>query len=128
MPKLQDLVKATIMNRATLFGAGLFLSGITGTVLSIIKNDMTLCQYSGKATTIGLMLIGVTKLGSHTHETYLKTKEHIQEHKKLDRRFTELNAQLYCDRQGVYIAAKELGYLNDYRKCVKGMWNIIPCF
>lgn len=127
MSKLTNIVKFLAMNRVTLLGYGFFTGGLAGLVIDFVKNDVETAGCSALSMLVGCYLFGITGFGKDTYNAYKDTKEHIQEHEKLDERFVN-HHQVYCSRQGVYMAAKELGYLDDYKKAMKGKQGIIPNF
>ena len=119
MTKLDEIVKGIFMNRISFLGISCVIGGLTGIVTGAIKRDISIAGCSVMTFFTGVYLLGVTEVGSETYNSYERTKSHIQEHGRLSKHFVRTFSQQYCDRQGVYIAAKELGCLNTYKKATK---------
>ncbi len=128
MKKLEKILKIVTMNRPALIGYTLFASGLFGGIYSFLENDMNslasnVCYLLG-----GAFILSGTDFGSETYRVYEKTKEHIQKHECLDKEVVKLYSKFYCERQGVYMAAKELGHLDEYKSLMKGKKVNIPNF
>jgi hypothetical protein len=83
--------------------------------------------YQGNILGRAFILSG-TDFGIKTYRVYERTKEHIQKHEHLDEEVVKLYSKFYCERQGVYMAAKELGHLDKYKNFMKSKKSIIPNF
>ncbi len=130
MKTLEKILKIVTMNRPALLGYSLITSGLIGGVYSVMNKDTTLlsiycCNILG-----GAFILSGTDFGNETYRVYEKTKEHIQKHKHLDEEVIELYGKFYCERQGAYMAAKELGYLKEYEAAIKkkGVKVLMPNF
>ena len=125
---LSEIIKGIRMNRVTLLGYGMLGSGLAGIIYGNATNDKKTIDMSFEICRCGACLVGATFSGIETYKSYKRAKEHIALHGTLDRRFAMTSSFLYCDRQGVYMAAKETGHLKEFRKAVKWYFNIIPNF
>ncbi|TAL53435.1 MAG: hypothetical protein EPN86_04450 [Nanoarchaeota archaeon] len=89
------------------------------------------------ATIAGSFALGYSHLGFGTLELYNRTIGHIREHGKLEERYASTvftsnsidRVTGYCQIQGMYLAAAEEGFADEFRR-YKEMYsnNIIPNF
>jgi len=128
MSRLTDILKTASVNRVTALGSTAAVVGAVGIVLGGLENNITLLGCSAASAYCGFFLTCITGWGVQTFEFYKRTKKHIQEHNGLDEWFVKMYGNNYCNRQGIYMAAKELGYLDDYKKAREGEKVIIPNF
>lgn len=91
--------------------------------------------YSIPLITAGFLSSFFTVFGTNTLYYYKKTKEHIEKQGELEDRYLYplMNGSdplcHYCPEQGVYLAAKETGNLDKFKKFRKEYSeNIIPHF
>lgn len=128
MKKLEKILKLVTMNRPALIGYSMLAGGLVGGVYSVLDRDMNslafyMCNFLG-----GAFILSGTDFGNETYRVYERTKEHIQKHERLDKEVVKLYSKFYCERQGVYMAAKELGHLGEYKDLMKGKKVIMPNF
>lgn len=128
MKKLEKILKLVTINRPAFLGYSMLASGLIGGFYSVFEKDMNslafyMCNFLG-----GAFILSGTDFGNETYRVYERTKEHIQKHERLDEEVVKLYSKFYCERQGVYMAAKELGHLDDYKKLMKGKKVTIPNF
>ncbi len=121
-------MKIVTLNRFALLGYSLIASGLAGAAYSLANKDITSMAVSCGSIFCGAFILSGTDAGLETYRSYERTKKYIQKHKCLDKEVTDLYGKLYCKRQGVYMAAKELGYLDDYKKLMEDKNIIIPNF
>ncbi len=128
MKRLERILKQATINRFALLGYSMIATGLAGAVYSVINMDMTSATISSGSIVGGAFILSGTDFGNETYWTYERTKEYIQKHKCLDKEVVDLYGKFYCERQGVYMAAKELGCLDDYNKLMEGKKIVIPNF
>lgn len=116
------------MNRFTLLGYSLITTGLVGAVYSVINLDIKYATVSSGSVACGILILSGTDAGIETYRVYERTKEYIQKNKRLDEEVVKLYSKFYCERQGVYMAAKELGHLDEYKALMKGKKVTIPNF
>ncbi len=117
-----------MINRPALLGYSMLASGLVGGVYSVLERDMPSLAVSCSSILGGAFILSGTDFGNETYRVYERTKEHIQKRKRLDEEVVKLYSKFYCERQGVYMAAKELGYLEDYKKAIKNQKIIMSNF
>ncbi|MDO8516602.1 MAG: hypothetical protein Q7S33_00605 [Nanoarchaeota archaeon] len=120
--KLLDAEALLLGNRITVLGELAFLYG------NFVDSDYKIMGLI--LSSLGGFCIGATRLGTETFRTYIKTKEHIKKHNKLDQHFLEMGIckKLYCDRQGAYLAARDYGQSKAFKESVKENIGVIPNF
>lgn len=125
---LKKLVQYATLNRVTFGGFCLIPGGFAGMVLGIASNNILLFTGSSLGLSAGFAGIGLTNFGGDTYNSYEKAKKFVKKHNSLSERLVRKHSHLYCNRQGVYMAAKELDYLDDYKRALEGKHFIIPNF
>ncbi|MBS3082014.1 hypothetical protein J4416_03745 [Candidatus Pacearchaeota archaeon] len=136
--KLREKIKNGMVrllgNRVTLGSAlALTLGLVTPSMLerdNIVKD--LLMPLSIATAIVGVSGIASTKAGSSTYELYRRTKEHIQERGYLDERFVERVIKKsgnetftgYCQQQGAYLAAREVGQENVFHEARRKYSNV----
>jgi hypothetical protein len=128
MKKLEKILKLVTMNRPAFLGYSLLAGGLVGGIYSVLERDMTSLASSCSSILGGAFILSGTDFGNETYRVYERTKEHIQKYKRLDEEVVKLYSKFYCERQGVYMAAKELGHLDEYKNFMKSKKSIIPNF
>ncbi|MBL7100891.1 MAG: hypothetical protein ISS23_02975 [Nanoarchaeota archaeon] len=114
---IKKIGKIMSINRVSLFGytglAGVLINCTAGLITGdnefYINNPTILSFLASLACLIG------TLGGLETYATYQRTKKHIQKHGTLDSLIVK-EIDTYCKRQGVYMAAKELGFLDCFKE------------
>lgn len=86
---------------------------------------------------LGTVLLTHTEFGSKTVKLYDKTAKHIKKFDRIDKRFFDKiipvnditnNWDGYCQMQGVYLAARDYGKLDEFKEMRKKSSNVIPNF
>jgi len=108
---IKDYVKCVYANKATLVG---YIGAVTSGVLLFhgkpesqelqglyIASVYSLSQLSS-------VLLGATKFGRETFQSYRRAKKHIQEYETINTKYYDKH-KLYCDKVGVRLAAREAG-------------------
>ncbi len=120
--RINQLYITSVGNRVTALG---YITLAGGTVMLIEQQPTDpLAAVIGVGMTLGFggFCILATAAGCHTNEYYLRTKDHIKENGKFDDRFLKVTLEkkkgtvTYCIRQGVYLAAKETGHLDQFNE------------
>jgi len=124
-------------NRFTLLAEILIVLGVTQQVTAIMNHthsmNLELCP--------GTTLCGLTEVGEGTVKSYINTLEHILKNGEISGEFFIRESRLtkqkkiyvfgYCQLQGIYLAAKEMGpehverFFELKRRCTQ---NIVPNF
>lgn len=126
MVTLEDIVKHLTYNRVNFLGCTLMLGGLVGSVGGIIYSNIEVIGISLIIGSAGFLFSALSEFGSPTVQIYQRTVEHIQRFGRLDEKFVAKYMQAdYCCRQGVYMATKEFGFLEDYKKARKHNPSII---
>lgn len=128
MKKVKKFLKYATVNRVALLGYSMLASGLVGGIYSVLERDMTSLAVSCSSILGGTFILSGTDFGNETYRIYERIKEHIQKNKCLDEEVVKLYSKFYCERQGVYMAAKELGHLDEYKNLMKGKKVNIPNF
>jgi hypothetical protein len=153
MTKLKDIINKIdvylLGNRVTALGILAMCAGIYGFINSpAVANPGKHILWGKLIASLtfdaGFFLTGTTAAGLTTRKFYRKTMQHINEHGKLDERyintilsyagtegFVECNDQCtgYCQIQGIYLAARDMGQLDVFRECKrKNSKNWVPNF
>ncbi len=106
-----------------------------GAYRSLSDTDITTLAYSGLITILGICMYATSRRNI-TGRAYLYTKKIYQRNNELsEENFIESirkspNGKLhgYCEQQGIYLAAKELGYEDSFREAAKRASNVIIPF
>ncbi len=106
---LLDYVKCSIRNKFTLAG---YLGVAIGTTFHVVGFAFNQHDFQYAAACIDFpaaLCLLLTGFGHDTYDTYAKTKKRFQRHGSLNYGFIELYSDVYCNRVGLKMAAREAG-------------------
>ena len=142
MSKLEDSVRSFIAgsvgNRVYLLGKVLLVGGI---VSASHNEKMIMDPYQFMAVSSGALFCASTFCGYGTRKLYNRTREHIRRFGKLNPKFVKNVIRRsqqdypgfdlligYCQEQGAYLAARDMGQLGAFNDAKTSSRNIIPNF
>ena len=115
MRGMEELLEA--MNVA-FFGNRIMLSGLTTIACGIAAHNSSFYC-------IGGIMVLTAGFGRETVWAYHLTKKHLLQHGKIEESFArQLVYAPYCDRQGLYLAARNYGHLDMFKKVTKAKINL----
>jgi hypothetical protein len=135
--KINNVLVGIIGNRVTVLGYSLCATPLVMYHTSTPWEKTITNMLTGPFLAAGYILAMGTMCGWTTYEHYKKAADHIKSTGKLDMRYAETlitrseNRSFvgYCQQQGLYLAARDYGYLDVFEKARKMHSNVkIPHF
>src|SRR3989338_4787872 len=114
---LKEWIRRCFGNRVNLAGITSVVAGIESIVLSTPFASLQTLTGAGVVIFGGWLLRQVEDCGAETEHYYSTTQEHINRFGHLGDEYLKiiLTLGLYCTRQGVYLAARDAGLVQEFR-------------
>lgn len=135
--RLQNAEVGLIGNRVAILSTSMLVGGYGASLSSLITGNILLGVGYFIPTVIGAMITGYTICGTTTKKIYKRTRDHIKQFDTIDPNFfstaihpdAEKKYTGYCQLQGMYLACRDAGKLEEFYRLKKEKTkNIIPNF
>lgn len=127
--KIEEIRVLTFGNRINFVAGASALCFLTHSISELSQERYKEALIYGALGAVSLLVNVSCEFGTNTLKTYIRAKEHILRNNELSERFANVLMRdgEYCDRQGLYLAAKRYGQIGVFSKVSKERGRI-PCF